>query len=46
MTGARPPGNMSLDDKYGPVGGLLWDPEGDFVQLNIKELNFQKKSQR
>ena len=25
------------------VGGLRWFPKGDFIQLNIKELNFNKK---
>ena len=43
MTGASPPSNMSSDGETVLVGGMKWDTNGDFIQLNIKELNFSKK---
>ena len=39
ISGASPPSHVSSNGTYVSVGGLLWDPLGDFVQLNIKELN-------
>ena len=43
MTGEYPPTNLSSDQESVLVGGLRWFPKGDFIQLNIKELNFNMK---
>ena len=43
MTGEDPPINLSSDNESVLVGGLKWFPKGDYISLNIKELNFNKK---
>ena len=44
MSGEDPPGNLSLDKLFVLVGGIKWFSNGDFIGLNIKELNFNKKN--
>ena len=43
MSGEEPPETLSTDNESVLVGGLRWFPKGDFISLNIKELNFNKK---
>ena len=43
FSGKPPLESLSKDGKFINVVGALWDPESDFIQLNIKELNFNKK---
>ena len=43
MSDETPPENMSANGESVLVGGLKWYPKGDFISLNIKELNFNKK---
>ena len=38
-----PPENLSGDQESIVVGGLKWFPKGDFLQLNINNLNFNRK---
>ena len=42
MSGEEPPETLSTDNESVLVGGLRWFPKGDFISLNIKELNFNK----
>ena len=44
LSGQDPPDNLSSDHKSVIVGGLKWFPKGDFLKLNISELNFSKKT--
>lgn len=43
MTGEEPPDTLSFDNDSVLVAGLKWFPKGDFISLNVKELNFNKK---
>ena len=43
MSGEDPPKILSDDQKSVLVGGLRWFPKKDFLMINIKELNFNKK---
>ena len=43
FSGQDPPENVSSDQESVVVGGLKWFPKGDFLKLNIGELNFNKK---
>ena len=46
ISGQDPLENLSRDRESVLVGGLKWFPKGDFIKLNINELNFNKKSPR
>ena len=39
----KPPEHLREDGESVSVGGLKWFPEGDFLYININELNFTKK---
>ena len=43
FSGERPPKNLTEDGESVLVAGLKWYSEGDFMKLNIQELNFNKK---
>ena len=43
FSGENPPENLSEDGLSIGVGGLKWFPKGDFVKLNIRDLNFSPK---
>ena len=43
MSSEDPPEHLGHDTDSIVVGGLRWFPKGDFIQLNIKDLNFNKK---
>ena len=43
ISGDNPSENLSSDGVSVVVAGLRWFPEGDFIKLNISELNFNKK---
>ena len=43
FSGAPPPANMSQDGESVSVLGMKWFPKGDFLKLNIGELNLAKK---
>ena len=43
ISGEGPPETLSTDNESVLVGGLKWFPKGDFISLNIKVLNFNKK---
>ena len=43
MSGEDPPEKLSNDNQSVLVGGLKWFPKGDFISLNIKDLNFNKR---
>ena len=43
MSGEDPPENLSADKKSVMVGGIKWFPKGDFIKLNVKDLNFNRK---
>ena len=45
MSGEDPLENLSLDKLFVLVGGIKCFSKGDFIGLNIKELNFNKKNQ-
>jgi hypothetical protein len=42
-SGEDPPDHLSEDKESIMVGGMKWFPKGDFLKLNIKELNFGKR---
>ena len=42
MSGEDPPEHLSLDGESVMVAGMKWFPKGDFLKLDIKELNFSK----
>ena len=43
MSGEDPPQILSKDKESVKVAGMKWFPKGDFIQLDVKELNFAKK---
>ena len=43
ISGYEPSENLSSDQESVVVAGLRWFPKGDFIKLNINELNFNKK---
>ena len=43
FSGEKPPKNLTEDGESVLVAGLKWYSEGDFMKLNIQELNFNKK---
>ena len=43
FSGEKPPEYLSEDGESVRVVGLKWFPEGDFLYININELNFTKK---
>ena len=43
ISGDNPSENLSSDGVSVVVAGLRWFPEGNFIKLNISELNFNKK---
>ena len=43
ISGEGPPETLSTDNESVLGGGLKWFPKGDFISLNIKVLNFNKK---
>ena len=43
FSGSLPPANMSQDGESVSVLGYKWFPKGDFLKLNIGELNLAKK---
>ena len=43
ISGYDPPEVLSNSKEYVVVAGLKWFPKGDFVKLNIDDLNFNKK---
>ena len=44
ISGEDPPEHLSDDGVSVNVGGMKWFPKGDFLKLNIGELNFSKKA--
>ena len=44
FSGSHPPEHLSKDGETVVVGGLKWFSKGDFISINIKELNFGKKN--
>ena len=44
ISGCDPPEQLANDDKSINVAGMKWFPKGDFISLNIGEINFSKKS--
>ena len=42
-SGKNPPKSLCSEDGFVLIGGLKWFPKGDFIKLNAKELNFNKK---
>ena len=43
ISGYDPSESLSSDSESVVVAGLRWFPKGDFIKLNISELNFNKK---
>ena len=43
FSGESPPEHLSEDGESVLVAGMRWFPKGDFIKLNIHELNFNKK---
>ena len=43
FAGEAPPKHLTEDGESVLVAGLKWYSEGDFIKLNIQELNFNKK---
>ena len=43
MTCFDPPEHLSEDGESVSVGGMKWFPKGDFLKLNISDLNFSRK---
>ena len=43
ISGEDPPEHLSSDKESVLVGGIKWFPKGDFIKLNIKDLNFNKR---
>ena len=41
--GEPPPPNLSADGEEVSVAGLKWEPKGDFIHLDVSELNFARK---
>ena len=44
FSGNNPPDQLSKDGLSVTVGGLKWFPKGDFISINIGDLNFAKKN--
>ena len=43
ISGSDPPEHLTVDGKSIHVLGFKWFPKGDFLQLNIGEMNFARK---
>ena len=43
MSGSEPSEHLSSDLESVVVAGLKWFPKGDFIKMNISEINFAKK---
>ena len=43
FSGEDPPKDLEHGEGFVLIGGLKWYPKGDFVALNISELNFSRK---
>ena len=43
ISGSDPPEHLSTDGESVTVFGMKWFPKGDFIRLNISELNFSRK---